>query len=117
MAENAAGGAGMRINGKEERLMPDITMYAGWINFPTWMVYTAITDDEYLRKAVYDLAEVCDSVYHLGDAIKQEIDDSRQDPISDFYPTFLWDLMQYALNQVSWYDIAGHIWQEVHDEE
>ena len=95
--------------------MPDITMYHGWVNYPTWLVYTAITDDRYLREVLYEKAERSNTVEELAREIKDEITDLPYDYDWSCL-TCLWDLLQYALNEVSWLDIARHIWQEVYDD-
>ena len=95
--------------------MPDITMYHGWVNYPTWLVYSAITDEDYFREVIYFKAETCASKEHLAAAIREGILDMSHD-FDGIEFSFLWDLLQYALNEVSWLDIARHIWQEVHDE-
>jgi len=97
--------------------MPDITMYNGWVNYPTWLVYLAITDEEYFRELIYFKAETCASKEHLAAAIREEIMILAENLDGlNYHPDFLWDLLQYALQNVAWLDIAHHIWQEVHDE-
>ena len=95
--------------------MPDITMYHGWVNYPTWLVYSAITDEDYFREVIYFKAETCASKEHLAAAIREGILDMSHD-FDGIEFSFLWDQLHYALNEVSWLDIARHIWQEVHDE-
>lgn len=94
------------------------TTYNGWTNYETWCVNLWMDnergDHDHWRARATELAAelaVTEEMlpYHIGDQIKEEFEESN--PVAD--QASVWgDLMNAALSEVNWSEIAKHLLDE-----
>jgi len=93
--------------------------YNGWTNYETWLVKLWMDNDEgsydYWRHEAADCVEYDRSVSHLANSIKE----SHESALPEL-EGFAADLMNAALSEVNWSEIANSLiedWKAEHKEE
>lgn len=82
----------------------------GWKNYETWAAYTWLTNEEGTYNAVMTITEEHAhregskeaAVIPLGDALKGMLQDAAPDLSASLWE----DLLQYAINQIDFYELA-----------
>ena len=104
--------------------MPD-QEYEGWKNYETWCVALWINNDQGTQETVLDMARACkgnkgivasvnQSHYDLSHQLKDWIEE--QNPLADSASMFS-DLLNAALSEVDWYELAESFLQDIKEEE
>lgn len=87
--------------------------YNGWTNYETWLVKLWMDNDEGSYRTFQDMADEYlktdgeDSPSGLADAIKEAHNDSLPELTG-----FACDLMNAALSQVNWFEIATALFDQ-----
>ena len=87
--------------------------YNGWANYETWNVALWIDNEEGSYHERKDLARHANSVGDLADRLKGWIEEMAPDLGATMYA----DLLNAALSEVDWYEIAEHWYEEEHGED
>ena len=125
-------GSGMRLLDAEEY---PTKRYNGWTNYETWAVNLWMSNDEgsynysqEIAQEAYDEASAGDSyasqtreesaMCKLADRIKDYYEDTAQDMLyaAGQYASVFSDLLNGALSEVNWYEIAEHLIEDVEKE-
>jgi hypothetical protein len=107
----------------------ELEKYNGWTNYETWAVGLWIDNDEGLQNRTTELANdlfkeahkdpnvkdkiwsVCETAkFRLADALKEQFED--ENPLSDKANVYS-DLMNSALGDVDWHEVAEHYLPDV----
>lgn len=105
----------------EDALCPPATDYNGWTNYETWAVNLWLTNDQesdsYWRARVAELAATLPVTedmlpYHVGDALKEEFEEAS--PLNDSCTVWA-DLLNAALSEVNWSEIAKHFLDDANE--
>lgn len=106
--------------------MSNDTKYNGWTNYETWLVNLWMDNEqgssEYWNECAQEAYDNADSdtsftreeraTLNLADTMKDEHEEAQPEV------TGLWaDMMNAALSEVNWYEIAEHYIEEVDKEE
>jgi hypothetical protein len=102
--------------------------YNGWYNYETWLVSLWIDNDrsyherQVMAQEAWDAAESNeistreeDACYSLADRLKTWISE-EDNPLIDQSSLYA-DLLNHALSEVNWYEIAEHFIEDVDKEE
>lgn len=89
----------------------DYEDYNGWANYPTWEVYSWLSNIESSHCYCLDLAEEADTVAELADRLKDECVEAAPD-LSTYAPMYS-NLLGNALLCVDWEEIARYFFEEV----
>ena len=91
--------------------------YNGWNNYETWLVALWINNDQGTQETVLDMARNCQNNEHerydLSHQLKEWIEE--QNPLNDNADLFS-DLLNAALSEVDWYEIAESFLNDVKEE-
>ncbi len=104
---------------KGETTMAD---YNGWTNYETWVVNLWMQNDEtssaqyrQLAQEIYEQSEANsintreeEARYSLAEALKADFDENTPETEGVFA-----DLLNSALSEVNWYEIAEHLLEQV----
>jgi hypothetical protein len=89
--------------------------YNGWTNYETWNWYLWHGDS--VEDDFGDIVRDCDrDVYQVSKAIQEWTDDLTENykmPENGFFA----DILNAAIQEVNWYEIAEHIIEEIEPEE
>lgn len=85
--------------------------YNGWSNHETWNANLWL-DQEYW----VDQAKGSESVYTLAEQMQTDQQDLMDETIDSECGMFV-DLLQSAFDQINWFEIAEHIYDDANEEE
>jgi hypothetical protein len=97
-----------------ERLAVINEGYNGWKNYETWLVGLWLDNDERLYHESQRIARRAKDRYEAGQEFKAWIEDMS--PLADSADLFT-DLINAALSEVDWYEVADHFTGPNEDEE
>jgi dTDP-4-dehydrorhamnose reductase len=86
--------------------------YNGYTNYETWLVNLWIDNDEGFSEMVRDMTRSNRSNHELADTIKEFVEENAPETTGLYA-----DLMNAALCEVSWYEIAENHLEELLNEE
>jgi len=89
------------------------TRYNGWANYETWAVALWIDNEEPTYHYRCLLARQAIDVYELSQTLKAWVE--RLAP--DLGASLFSDLLNAALSEVDWYEIAEHWYAEAHEDD
>jgi hypothetical protein len=87
--------------------------YNGWSNYETWNVALWIDNEQDLYKDAKEMARRAKSTGHLAHDLKDWIGEMAP----DLGATMWADLLNAALSEVDWYEIAEHYREGMEDED
>jgi hypothetical protein len=85
--------------------------YAGWTNYETWNVALHINNDQGTQAYWQERAKEVDSVAYLAD----ELQESHENAIPDELTGSLRDILNEALSEVNWHEIARSLLDDAQD--
>ena len=95
--------------------------YNGWNNYETWAVSLWQDNEQYSYYAVRDLARDSmreygpeDSKYELSKILKENMEENN--PLNEMEANVYSDLLSAAISSVDFYEIAGHLIDEIKEE-
>lgn len=77
--------------------------YNGWTNYETWLVNLWLTNDEGIYNAILDEVSATSEIHDAAEVIKNFVEDSN--PFNGTATLFT-DLLNAALSEVNWHEIA-----------
>lgn len=81
--------------------------YQGWKNYETWNAALWIDNEQYYHERSMELAREISDKYQLADALKEMFEDEwLGDTIESLGGTPAGDLLNGALEEISWSEIA-----------
>lgn len=83
--------------------------YNGWKNYETWCVSLWIDNEEGSYNQSREMARDSESTIELADALKDWIEESAPEMDASVWS----DLLNAALSEVDWYEIAENYREEV----
>lgn len=94
--------------------------YNGWTNYETWLVNLWMDRTEFSQDHYRGLAEYASSEYELAQMIKDQHEETWVEIVGLSDGTIpanvFTDLMTAAMSAVNWEEIAGHIWDEIQED-
>ena len=93
-------------------MMADKT-YNGWTNYETWNVALWIDNEPGSYEDARDMARHARDEYALAKALKGWVEDMAPDLGASMFS----DLLTAALGKVDWDEIAGHYYEEAHEDD
>lgn len=87
--------------------------YNGWSNYETWAVKLWLDNDQGTQELMQDMARHERTAYKLADALKDMIEDNTPDLGASMYA----DLLNAALSEVDYREIAENILEDMEDED
>jgi hypothetical protein len=85
--------------------------YNGYYNFESWNVALWIDNDQGLQGDVNDMAQNSTSIYDLETTLKDYIEELKPEVEG------MWaDLLNAALSEVNWRELAENYYNEAHEE-
>lgn len=87
--------------------------YQGWSSYETWLVNLWITNDE----GLYELAKEALGNRHAGDRPEDRLKDFVEELAQEGAEGFRLDLINSALAEVDWREIAGSLAEDSGDPE
>ena len=81
--------------------------YNGWTNYETWNAALWMDMDYY-----HDAAKESESIGALAAYIKEDIEENQPETAGMYA-----DLLQSAVDQINWFEIAEHIYEDVDEGE
>jgi hypothetical protein len=98
--------------------MSNETGYNGWKNYETWCVALWINNDQGTQETALEMAREnkyrAFERYDLSHALKEWIEEMN--PLNDSADLFT-DLLNAALSEVDWYEIADSLFEDIKNEE
>ena len=93
--------------------------YNGWTNYETWNFNLWITNTEGDYRHALQLTRDSIDKYELSKDLEEWAMDMADDVLSSYEYThgFINDIVNSSIKEVNFYEVAGHLWDEVHDEE
>jgi hypothetical protein len=91
--------------------------YNGWKNYETWLVALWINNDQGTQETALDMARECKNNEHANYDVSHQLKDwiEEQNPLNDNADLFT-DLLNAALSEVDWYEIAESFLNDIKDE-
>jgi hypothetical protein len=86
--------------------------YKGWTNYETWNLYLWITNEESDYEYALELVSISDNEEQLSKKLEEWVSDRADDCIGDV-GGFLLDMMYRSIQEVNFYEVATHLWEEV----
>lgn len=97
--------------------MVEETGYNGWKNYETWLVALWINNDQGTQETAHNMAKEYrgneHTNYDLSHALKEWIEEMN--PLNEGADLFT-DLLNAALSEVDWYEIAESFFNDIKDE-
>ena len=89
----------------------------GWTNYPTWAVYTWLTNEEPSYDWARDQADQAKQMPYpkvwLADTLRSQLEEDSEYAWRDGHEASMYiDLLSYALQSVDWFEIAQHLLEE-----
>lgn len=80
--------------------------YNGWTNYETWLVNLWIQNDQALHAALHDEVTSAENLYDAKEALQAWLDNEYDLFVEERGHGLFQDLLNAALSNVDWYDIA-----------
>ena len=87
--------------------------YNGWSNYETWNVKLWLDNEQGSSEEVRDMARRARSVNALADQLKDMIHEAAPDLGASCFA----DLLNAALGEVDWYEMAESYYEEEHEDD
>lgn len=85
--------------------------YNGWTNYETWTVHKWLTEENPdVANSVYALAQDAGSTVTLEEALQKYVNEYF---LPELASGLAQDLLQSAVNQVNWQELAERYWKEM----
>jgi hypothetical protein len=78
--------------------------YNGWTNYETWLVNLWITNDEGIYQSTLDMVADNSADHDAADAIKNFVEELN--PLNNTEASLYTDLVNAAISEVNWHEIA-----------
>ena len=93
--------------------------YNGWSNFETWNFNLWITNNEGDYRHALQLTEDSINKYELSKDLEEWAEDMADDVLrsNEYAHGFIKDMVNTSIKEVNFYEVAEHLWDEVHNEE
>ena len=93
--------------------------YNGWSNFETWNFNLCITNNEGDYRHALQLTEDSINKYELSKDLEEWAEDMADDVLRsyEYAHGFIKDMVNTSIKEVNFYEVAEHLWDEVHNEE
>ena len=93
--------------------------YNGWSNFETWNFNLWITNNEGDYRHALQLTEDSINKYELSKELEEWAEDMADDVLRsyEYAHGFIKDMVNTSIKEVNFYEVAEHLWDEVHNEE
>lgn len=88
--------------------------YNGWKNYPTWAVYTWLSNEEYSYYRAQGIVNRADEPYRAADDLRDDVNDTS--PLAEDSSLYA-DLLGWALQTVDWEAVARALGPEEWDED
>ena len=88
--------------------------YNGYYNYETWLVSLHIDNEQHYEREVQNLANTARNQYELANSIKNFVEENmiKDENGKDITNCFLNDLINSALSEVNWQELAEGYVQE-----
>lgn len=80
--------------------------YNGWTNYETWLTNLWIQNDQHLYAALHDEVTSAENLYDAKQALQAWLDNEYDLFVEERGHGLFQDLLNAALSNVDWYDIA-----------
>ena len=90
--------------------------YNGWTNYETWNFNLWITNTEGDYRHALQLTKDSINKYELSKDL-EEWAIEMADECCNFSHGFINDIVNSSIKEVNFYEVAEHLWDEIHDEE
>ena len=92
--------------------------YNGWTNYETWNFNLWITNEEEDYSKVLELAFDSEDEYELSKKLEELALEMAEDyKYIEQFSGFIMDMINSSIKEVNFYEVAEHLWDEIHDEE
>ena len=93
--------------------------YNGWSNIETWNFNFWITNNEGDYRHALQLTEDSINKYELSKDLEEWAEDMADDVLRsyEYAHGFIKDMVNTSIKEVNFYEVAEHLWDEVHNEE
>mgnify|MGYP003108365507 FL=1 len=93
--------------------------YNGWTNYETWNFNLWITNTEGDYRHALQLTKDSINKYELSKDLEEWAEDMADDVLRsyEYAHGFITDMVNSSVKSVNFYEVAEHLWDEVHDEE
>jgi hypothetical protein len=93
--------------------------YNGWTNYETWNFNLWITNEESDYSHALELAEDSKDRYELSKKLESWAEDMADDVLRsyEYAHGFIKDMVNSSVKEVNFYEVAEHLWDEIHEEE
>ena len=93
--------------------------YNGWTNYETWNFNLWITNEEEDYNYALELAEDSENPYELSKKLEGWAEDMANEVLTsnEYAHGFIKDMVNSSVGEVNFYEVAEHLWDEIHDEE
>jgi hypothetical protein len=85
--------------------------YNGWTNYQTWLVKLWFDNDASMEDFVRELIAVGNDTYDLSISLKNYVEENKPEHVGLYA-----DLLNAALAEVNWYEIAEAYMEELKDD-